>query len=59
MAIQNPTKYVTVRRLNRFHQKILAEMPSSTVATDATCIAAAAEIIFTPPVEEEEPVEEP
>lgn len=48
MAVTNPTKYVTVRRLNRFRQKIKAEMPSSTVASDALCQAAADEIVFTP-----------
>lgn len=26
MAIKNPTKYVTVRRLNRFREKIKAEI---------------------------------
>ena len=48
MAIQNPTKYVTVRRLGRFRQKILAELPSATVASEQLCESAAAEIIFTP-----------
>lgn len=51
MAIKNPTKYVTVRRLNRFRNKLKAEMPSSTVASDALCEAAAAEISFTPAAE--------
>ena len=48
MAVTNPTKYVTVRRLNRFRQKIRDEFPSSTVASDELCEAAAAEISFTP-----------
>jgi len=48
MAVTNPTKYVTVRRLNRFRQKIKAEMPSSTVASEELCEAAAAEIAFVP-----------
>lgn len=48
MAITNPTKYVTVRRLDRFRQKLQAEMPSATVASDALCEAAAEEIVFTP-----------
>lgn len=48
MAVTNPTKYVTVRRLNRFRQKIREEFPSSTVASDELCEAAAAEISFTP-----------
>lgn len=48
MAVQNPTNYVTVRRLNRFRQKLKSEMPSSTVASDELCEAAAAEIVFTP-----------
>lgn len=26
MALENPTKYVTVRRLNRFKEKMRAEM---------------------------------
>ena len=34
MAVTNPTKYVTVRRLNRFRQKIKAEIPS-TMAWDS------------------------
>lgn len=57
MAVTNPTKYVTVRRLNRFRQKIRDEFPSSTVASDALCQAAAAEIAFVPdsePAEEQE-----
>lgn len=48
MAIKNPTKYVTVRRLERFRQKLLAELPSSTVASESLCEAAADEISFTP-----------
>jgi len=48
MAITNPTNYVTVRRLNRFRTKLLEEIPSATVASDALCVAAAAEISFTP-----------
>lgn len=47
MAITNPTKYVTVRRLERFRAKLRAEFPSTTVATDAECEAAAEEIVFT------------
>ena len=44
MAITNPTKYVTVQRLNRFRQNLKAEMPSSSVATVAESEAAAAEL---------------
>lgn len=47
MALTNPTKYVTVRRLERFRQKMRAEFPSTTVASDAECEAAAEEIVFT------------
>ena len=57
MAVTNPTKYVTVRRLNRFRQKIRDEFPSSTVASEELC-EAAAEIVFVPdpePAEEQEP----
>lgn len=57
MAVTNPTKYVTVRRLNRFRQKIRDEFPSSTVASEELCEAAAAEIAFVPnpePAEEQE-----
>lgn len=42
MAISNPTKYVTIRRLNRFRQKLKAETPS--VATVAESEAAANEL---------------
>ena len=51
MAISNPTKYVTVRRLDRFRQKLIEEFPSTTVASDALCIAAAQEITLTVPPE--------
>jgi hypothetical protein len=44
MAITNPTKYVTVRRLERFRQKIREEFPSATVATVAEAEAAAEEL---------------
>ena len=37
MAITNPTKYVTVRRLERFKQKVAALIPSITVASTQTC----------------------
>jgi len=36
-----------VRRLNRFRTKLLEEIPSATVASDALCVAAAAEIVLT------------
>ena len=39
MAVTNPTKYVTVRRLERFRQKIRSEFPSSTTASVETCEA--------------------
>lgn len=44
MAITNPTKYVTVRRLERFKAKLQAEFPSTTVATIAESEAAAEEL---------------
>ena len=34
MAITNPTKYVTVRRLNRFKAKLEAEDPAALTASD-------------------------
>ena len=42
MTLQNETKYVTVRRLNRFRNKLKAEAPS--VATVAESEAAAEEL---------------
>lgn len=44
MALQNETKYVTVRRLNRFRNKLKEEMPSQSVATIAESEAAAGEL---------------
>lgn len=44
MAITNPTKYVTVRRLERFKQKILAVIPAANVATVSEATAAAEEL---------------
>ena len=34
MAIQNPTKYVSVRRLERFKAKLDAEDPAALTASD-------------------------
>jgi hypothetical protein len=34
MALTNETKYVTVRRLNRFKQKLDAKDPSALTASD-------------------------
>ena len=34
MALQNPTKYVTVRRLDRFKSKLEAEDPPALTASD-------------------------
>ncbi len=45
MALTNETKYVTVRRLNRFRNKLRAELPSTTVASDATCEAIVDELV--------------
>ena len=44
MALTNETKYVTVRRLARFRQKIRNEFPSASVATVAESEAAANEL---------------
>lgn len=33
MSLKNPTKYVSVQRLNRFKQKLDAEQPVATVNT--------------------------
>jgi hypothetical protein len=44
MAVTNPTKLVTVQRLNRFRQKLKEELPSSSVATVAESEAAANEL---------------
>ena len=44
MAITNETKYVTVRRLNRFKTKLQQMFPSTTVATVAESEAAAEEL---------------
>lgn len=60
MAVTNPTKYVTVRRLDRFRQKIRDEFPSSTVASEELCEAAADEIAFVPePAQETDEQQEP
>lgn len=37
MAVTNPSKFVTVRRLSRFYEKIRQEFPGSTEASAATC----------------------
>lgn len=48
MSLTNPSKLIDVQELAYFKAKLQAEMPSATVASDALCVAAAAEIVFTP-----------
>jgi len=45
MAISNPTKYVTVRRLERFKQQLDEIYQTAEYASDETCEAIVDELI--------------